>query len=1143
MESQVQTSDAWIRARDRYVEDLNEEEQQRYFKASPESLLDDASAAEKSHGTKSSSRRIMEQLQPFVAAIEQYGEALDVYSSTYSLALGPIWGSVKVLLHIAREFGKYFDKLVEMFARIGDILPRFRTYERLFSNHERLIQALSVAYLDIIVFCTDAKAVFRRGKSKTTLKVTFKLLWKPFELQFGERLRAFRQHQKNVEKEAGLANMIEAADHRAMVLADQKQLEKRQREENRLRIIVMLQAVDYEAKHRKLQNLRHAGTGEWLFRQAEYVEWKTSNKSAFLCCRGIPGCGKSIIASNLIDNLISAVPAPATPASDLIYYYCDHADQRTLQLDRILGSVLKQLFLNHEIAEHVESQILQIYAGGTRSPTDKALSEIFCSVVALRPNICIVFDGLDECEKFVWQAILKIFKHLEATGQSTVKTFITCVEEGPVAHHLTYFPCVQVSPTATAEDIGAFVTSSISLKIENGDLRIRNPQTKHVVISELISKANGLFLWVYFQLDELCEACSDAEIRDILRNLPEGLGDTYKRILIKISQSVSKARLAQKMFKWAMVAKRPLHVEEFREAVAFEADDKSWSKDKIPDQDLMFECCKGLIIKDEDDQTVRFAHQTVQQYLTRGLSTEDKTLFNFSTAEAETFAGQICVTYLLFSDFETQVTPSPPKITLRNTGVLRPGGPLWIPSVLGITKPIFDLPYKLLQQNSSTPASEIDHAEHLNQRLAAKARIPIDLRAKYRLLPYIIDYWEIHTRWYPVSSTELYGPLWRLAIDKTLAFEFRPWGPNQHFGPHGCVGCPSPSTTDLSSRDLPHISMLHYAAEVGNLPLQLLVRIPNPRQNRNLWHYLHHERYHNETFLIACRHGRTEIAKCLMDYFPTDVADGRAVSAAATAGHAGVLQYLLDLDQYSVKQQGDAPLLLAAENGHEAVVRILAKAGANPDALDEQTGRTVMELAAMNGHDSVLRALIGRGARPPQVINPTTTALHLAAANGHVASTRILLESGFPADETVRNRRTALHEAVESGHTAVAEVLLEYGADPFAFNRPVFLVDDFDYDSRTPLELAVEDGHVKLLELKLEDRVDTGARTGYKTLSLATRHENPTILGLLLKNIREDQKHGNESKRYVQIVAAAEVLKRELEFYPEHIEELLASLS
>ena len=101
MASPVQASDAWIRARDRYVEDLNEEEQQRYFKASPESLLDDARAAEQSHGEKSTTRSVMEKLQPFVTAIEQYGEAIDVYSSTYSLALGPIWGSIKVLLHVS----------------------------------------------------------------------------------------------------------------------------------------------------------------------------------------------------------------------------------------------------------------------------------------------------------------------------------------------------------------------------------------------------------------------------------------------------------------------------------------------------------------------------------------------------------------------------------------------------------------------------------------------------------------------------------------------------------------------------------------------------------------------------------------------------------------------------------------------------------------------------------------------------------------------------------------------------------------------------------------------------------------------------------------------------------------------------------
>ena len=196
MATHIETSDAWIRARDRYFGDLNEEEQRMFFMASPESLLDDTIIAEKSHGMNSTTRSVMGKLQPFVAAIRQYGDAVNVYSNTYPLVLGPIWGSIKVLLHvctpgssvrfirydtdlysekIAYEFGKYFDKLVEMFARIGDVLPRFRTYERLFSNHETLIQALSMAYLDIITFCTNAKAVFRRGQRSSSKSTVAKL--------------------------------------------------------------------------------------------------------------------------------------------------------------------------------------------------------------------------------------------------------------------------------------------------------------------------------------------------------------------------------------------------------------------------------------------------------------------------------------------------------------------------------------------------------------------------------------------------------------------------------------------------------------------------------------------------------------------------------------------------------------------------------------------------------------------------------------------------------------------------------------------------------------------------------------------------------------------------------------------------------
>ena len=92
--------DAWTRARERYVEDLSEEEREIY-KAPPESIFYDASAAEKTHRAHSASRRFAtEKLKPLVGAIEEYGKAIDVYANAYALILCPLWGSIRVVLHV-----------------------------------------------------------------------------------------------------------------------------------------------------------------------------------------------------------------------------------------------------------------------------------------------------------------------------------------------------------------------------------------------------------------------------------------------------------------------------------------------------------------------------------------------------------------------------------------------------------------------------------------------------------------------------------------------------------------------------------------------------------------------------------------------------------------------------------------------------------------------------------------------------------------------------------------------------------------------------------------------------------------------------------------------------------------------------------
>ena len=93
--------DAWTRARNRFVEDLSENEKHLFFQATPETVLYEASALNKRHESSSKSRHFAERIQGFVASVEQYGKALDVFVNTYPLVMSPLWGSFRIVLIVS----------------------------------------------------------------------------------------------------------------------------------------------------------------------------------------------------------------------------------------------------------------------------------------------------------------------------------------------------------------------------------------------------------------------------------------------------------------------------------------------------------------------------------------------------------------------------------------------------------------------------------------------------------------------------------------------------------------------------------------------------------------------------------------------------------------------------------------------------------------------------------------------------------------------------------------------------------------------------------------------------------------------------------------------------------------------------------
>jgi ankyrin repeat protein len=82
------------------------------------------------------------------------------------------------------------------------------------------------------------------------------------------------------------------------------------------------------------------------------------------------------------------------------------------------------------------------------------------------------------------------------------------------------------------------------------------------------------------------------------------------------------------------------------------------------------------------------------------------------------------------------------------------------------------------------------------------------------------------------------------------------------------------------------------------------------------------------------------------------------LSYAAEEGHEAVVKLLLEnpVDMDSKSNTGRTPLSYAAENGHEAVTKLLLE---NPVDMDSKsnTGRTPLSYATENGHQALVTLL------------------------------------------------------------------------------------------------------------------------------------------------------------------------------------------
>ena len=158
-----------------------------------------------------------------------------------------------------------------------------------------------------------------------------------------------------------------------------------------------------------------------------------------------------------------------------------------------------------------------------------------------------------------------------------------------------------------------------------------------------------------FQLRDICTQVCDEDIRKAINDLPKSLLETYERAIDRIRKA-EKVQLAGKIFRCVAATKRPLRLEELREALAVEPGQTSRRPDRvINDMFGLLSSCGDLIVIDEEDLLVRFAHFTIKQFFLSVSNPPSLANFRYNPQQLDDHLGRVCVTFLNFNDFNTQV--------------------------------------------------------------------------------------------------------------------------------------------------------------------------------------------------------------------------------------------------------------------------------------------------------------------------------------------------------------------------------------------------------------------------------------------------------------------------------------------------------
>jgi ankyrin repeat protein/nucleoside phosphorylase len=767
-----------------------------------------------------------------------------------------------------------------------------------------------------------------------------------------------------------------------------------------LEIVNWITPINYGPQQSDFLRRRQHGTGQWLLNSTQFEIWKKT-KGQTMFCPGMPGAGKTIISSIVIDYLDQEFQAD--PEMGIAYVYCNYKRQENQTSNDLLASLLKQLAGQ---CQPLPTSVRKLYNHhedrGTR-PSAEEISRVLLSVAATFSKLFILVDALDECQESERLHFVSEMFNLQV--QHGANIFVTSRFISEIMDR--FKDALSLEIRATDEDVRMYLESRMS------QLRpcvLKNRQLQEEIKTAISEAVDGMFLLAQIYLGFLDDKLTTNDIRQSLKsfqkqnrgsseNKSEILSRAYDQVMERINQQrPGLKQLAAKVLSWITCAKRPLSIPELQYAVAIKQGQFQLDDGDLPHIEDIVSVCLGLITIDDESSIIRLVHYTTQEYF---VQTKQEWVSN---AHAE--IARSCITFLSFDVFETGYRLTENDLSTRLETTVLYG-------------------YAVETWGYHARNSPIENNRLILDFLQDTSKVSVCSQAMVYLKNSYLEYAE--TKMTGLHLAAYFG------LDKLTSRILE-------------------QKADVNCQDQYGQTPLSFAAENGHDAVVQLLLEQKADINSKI-------RDGQTPLSLAATNGHKTLVQLLLEHTADvdcqDQSGQTPFSFAAENGHDAVVQLLLErnscINTLDIFRR--APLSLAARNGHNSVVKLLLENNINVDSQDD-CGRTPLSWAVINNHVTVVKLLLERKADVNCQDQFGRIPLSYAAEKGHDALVQLLLEWNSDINSVDIFGRTPLFFAQRYMHWPnVVEKLVR--AKSLLEQNIIVGCEDI---SGAPLSLAVENG-------------------------------------------------------------------------------------